>query len=96
MIVIAEMQTGGVFEAESKRKLSAQMIQHFAENDEDAGQIKAIYVVKKDDSTDELCSDVVAKIQDIIDEGVAEWREAARIEREGQKDIERDYWASRL
>lgn len=96
MILVADMQSGGCFEAASKRKLTEQMIQHFAENDEDAGQIKAIYVVKKDDSTDEICQKVVGKIQDIIDEGVAEWRQAARIEREGQKDIERDYWASRL
>lgn len=93
MIVIAEMQTGGVFEAECKRKLSAQMIRHFAENDEDAGQIKAIYVVKKDDSTDELCSDVVAKIQDIIDEGVVQWRKISDEEYRGRKEIERDFRA---
>jgi hypothetical protein len=96
MLLVAEMQSGGVFEAASKKKLTAQMIQHFGESDQDAGQIKALYVIKKDDRTDEFCRDVVAKIQDIVDEGVAEWRKTADEEYRGQKEIEQDYWAAVL
>lgn len=88
MILIAEMQNGKVFEAESKKKLTAAMIEHFAENDCDAGQIKALYVIKKDDSTDEFCKNAVKKIQNIIDKGVAEWRKTAEQEYHGQREIE--------
>ena len=88
MILVAEMENGGVFEAASKRKLMAQMIQHFAENDCDAGQIKAIYCIFKDDRTNEFCRDVVTKIQNILDQGVAEWRKTADEEYHAQKEIE--------
>jgi len=91
MIVIAEMQNGGVFEAASKKKITGQMIQHFAENNEDAGQIKAVYCVFKDDSTEEFCKEVVSKIQEIVDAGVAESRKIADQEYCGQKQIEADY-----
>ncbi len=96
MFYVVEMQHGGVFEPETKRKGVAEMIQHFAERDEEAGQIKAIYVVKKNDKTDEFCRDIVAKIQNMIDEGVAEWRKIADQEHEGQKQIERDFYAGVL
>ncbi len=96
MILVAEMQNGGVFEAISKRKLTNQMIQHFAENDCDAGQIKAIYCIFKNDRTDELCGENIAKIQDIVDEGVSEWRKIAAEEWRGQKEIEREFRAGLL
>jgi len=88
MILVAEMQSGGVFEAASKKKLTNQMIQHFAENSEDAGQIKAIYYVLKNDKTNEICSDAVSRIQEIIDDGVAKWRKTADEEYCGRKQIE--------
>jgi hypothetical protein len=88
MILIAEMKNGGVFEADSKKKLTDQMIRHFAENDCDAGQIKALYIIKKDDRTNEFCNDVVTKIQSIIDKGIAEWRKIADEEYRGQQEIE--------
>lgn len=96
MFYVVEMQQGGVFEPETKRKGVAQIIQHFAERDEEAGQIKAIYIVKKNDKTDEFCRDIVSKIQDMIDEGVVEWRKTADEEHRGQKEIESDYWAGVL
>jgi hypothetical protein len=96
MIVIAEMQNGGVFEAASKKKLTHQMIRHFAENNEDAGQIKAIFCVFKNDKTQEFCKKVVGKIQNIIDEGVAESQKIAEQERQGQREIESDFRAGLL
>lgn len=88
MILVAEMKSGGVFEAESKKKLTAQMIQHFAENDCNAGQIKAIYCVFKDDRTNEFCRDVINKAQNIVDNGVMEWRKTSDEEYSGKKQIE--------
>lgn len=88
MILVAEMKSGGVFEAASKKKLTTQMIRHFGENDCDAGQIKAIYCVFKNDRTTEFCRDVVEKMQAIIDEGVAEWQKIADEEYRGQREIE--------
>jgi hypothetical protein len=87
MIVIAEMQSGGVFEAASKKKLTEQMIQHFAERDKEAGQIKAIFGVFKDDTAEEFCKEVVQKIQEIVDAGVAESRKIAAQEYRGQQEI---------
>lgn len=94
MLWIVEMQSGGVFEAATKRKIVDSMIQHFAENDDSAAQIKAIFCVFKDDRTDELCQSAVSKMQDIIDEGVSEWRKSAEEEAEGQREIERDFYAN--
>lgn len=96
MIIVAQMQSGGCFEAENKRKLSQQMIQHFGENDEEAGQIKSLFYVLNDDRTDEICQRGIDILQEIIDEGVAEWRKIADEEYRGQKEIERDYWATVL
>jgi len=91
MILIAEMQNCGFFEAESKKKLTDQMIQHFGQNNQDAGQIKAIYCVFKDDRTKEFCKEVVGKVQNIVDNGVSEYRKIADQEYRGQKQIESDY-----
>ncbi len=96
MLFIAEMQTGGCFEATTKRKGVEQMIQHFAENDCSAGQIKSIFYLFEDGRCNEICGDVVGKIQDMVDEGVAEWRKIADEEWRGQKEIERDFYAGLL
>jgi predicted transcriptional regulator len=96
MIVIAEMQNGGVFEAASKKKLTEQMIQHFAERDKEAGQIKAIFGVFKDDSAEEFCKEAVQKIQEIVNAGVAESRKIADQEYRGQREIESDFRAGLL
>jgi hypothetical protein len=73
MILVAEMQSGGVFEALSKKRLTSNMIQHFGQRGEPAGTIKSISSIKNDGSTREFCDEVVQKIQDIVDEGVAQW-----------------------
>ena len=88
MILIAKMQNGGVFEAPSKKKLTQDMIQYFGENDCQADQIEGIYCIFKNDKINEFCKDVVNKIQNIIDEGITEWREIADQEYHGQKEIE--------
>lgn len=91
MILVAEMRKGGVFEAESKKKLTDKIIEYFAESDQEAGQIKAIYIIKKNDKTDEFCNEVVKKIQYIVDEGVSKWRKKVDEECFNQKEIRRDY-----
>lgn len=91
MIWIIEMQSGGVFEAETKRKAINQIVQFYGENDRQAGQIKAIYYTTKHDKTDELCCYAVSRIQSIIDEGVEEYRKNSQEACEAQKDIKSDY-----
>lgn len=91
MILIAEMETSSVFEAASKKKLTAAMIRYFAERDQEPAQIKAIFCVKKDGKTDEFCKMVVDRMQEIVDQGVKEWRKQADIEYRGRKEIESDY-----
>ena len=91
MILICEMQNGGVFEATSKKKLTAAMIRYYAERDQEPAQIKAIFCVKKDGKTDEFCKMVVDRMQKIVDQGVKEWRKQADIEYSGQKEIESNY-----
>ncbi len=90
MILIAEMQNGGVFEAPSKKRLTSQMIEHFGENNQNAEQIKAIYCIFKNDRVNEFCGEVVNKIQEIIDNGVAEWRKIINEEYCGRKEIENE------
>ncbi len=88
MILVAEMQSGGVFEAASKKKLTVAMIRYYAERDQEPAQIKAIFCVKKDGKTDEFCKMVVDRMQEIVDQGVKEWRKQSEIEYRGQKEIE--------
>lgn len=94
MIVVAEMRNGGTFEAQSRKKLIEKMINYFGENDRDAGQIKALYVVFKNNTVDELCKEAVRKTQDAIDEGTREWRKIAEQEYRGQMMIEQEYYAN--
>jgi len=96
MILVCEMQNGEVFEASSKKKLTESMINYFGENDEDAGQIKAVYCIFKNERADEICNNAVSKIQEIIDKGVSDWRKYANENWQGQKEIERDYYANLL
>jgi len=95
MILVAQMQSGGVFEAASKRKLTDAMIQHFAENNQDAGQIKGVFCVLKDDRIKEFCSEVVEKFQNIIDEGVQYCREQQQQWESEHEMLRSDYRASR-
>jgi len=89
------MKNGGDFEAESKKKLTEKIIEYFAENNEESTQIKAIYCIFKDDSTDEFCSDVVLRIQNIVDKGVVEAKNLLR-RVSCQKEIEREVSANFL
>lgn len=93
MIVIAEMENGGSFEADCKRKLIEKIIQYFCDRDEEAGRINNIYYVFKQDSRDDkkLCDYAVEKIQNIVDCSVEEWRRNVKFECENQKMIEMEY-----
>ncbi len=83
----------GVFEGKSKRKVLNSMIQHYGENDCDPDTVEAIFVVKKDDKTDELCKKAISFFQNLLDEGVYQWRKEAYDEYRGQQEIERDFYA---
>ena len=91
MIVISEMQNGGVFEAASKKKLTAAMIRFYAQRDQDPAQIKAVFCVKKDGKTDEFCKMVVDRMQEIVEDGVKDWRKQADQEYRCTREIESDY-----
>lgn len=94
MILICEMENGETFEANTNKKLIKSIVTYYGENDEDAGQIKAVYYILKDERTDELCQNAVNKIQEIVDKGISEFRKCANENWKGQKEIERDYYAS--
>jgi len=96
MIVVADMQQGGCFEASCKRKLIDQMAQHYAQNNCEAGQIKAIFVVTKDDKTNEICQNAVARVQTMVEEAVAEWQKVSWQQSQENQDLESDYWAGVL
>lgn len=96
MILVAEMESGGVFEASSKRKLTDQMTQHLCEVDCCSSQIRSIACVFEDGRTKEFCAEVVEKFQNIIDEGVAEWQKIADQEHRGRQELQSDYLAGVL
>ncbi len=73
MFLIAETKGGLVFEASNKRELTKKMIGFFAENSEEVGRISSIIIEKNDGSSRQICDEVVGKIQNIVDEGVAQW-----------------------
>jgi hypothetical protein len=47
MIYIVVLKKGGVFEAETKRKLTASMIEHYIERDCEPEQIQSIFCILK-------------------------------------------------
>jgi len=88
MLWVIEMQSGTVFEAETKRKLVNQIVSHYAQRDQEASQIKSLFYLFKDNRCNEICNNGVARLQDLIDQEVAEWRRIANEEYRGQQEIE--------
>lgn len=86
----------GCFEGDRLKKVVESMVQHYGENDEDPAQIKSITAYYENSKERQICQKVIAKIQDKIEDEVVDWRKEAQEAYEGQKDIERDYWDSRL
>jgi len=96
MILISEMQSGGVFEAATKRKLIDQMAKHYAENNCEAGQIKAIFVVTKNEKTNEICQSAVSRIQALVEEALANYLQIMSEQYQEQENLRNDYWAGVL
>ena len=95
MFFVAEMKCGGIFEAESKKKLTMQMIEYYAQNKETA-KIKTISCIFEDNHTIELPNNIVQKIQEIIEKGIAEYSELMDQERYSEKEIEHEFYANLL
>ena len=96
MILVAEMEKGGVFEAATKRKLVDQMAKHYAENNCEAGQIKAIFVVRKDDKTNEACKNAVSRVQELVEDAWGNYLLIMREQLEEQENLRNDYYAGVL
>jgi hypothetical protein len=94
MIYICLLKKGGVFEAETKRKLTASMIEHYIERDCEPEQIQSIFCILKNEKTKEFCQKVVAKIQEIVDCGVAEGRKISNEEYCERIEIQNDYYSN--
>lgn len=96
MILVAEMESGGVFEAATKRKLVDQMAKHYAENNCEAGQIKAIFVVRKDDKTNEICQNAVSRVQELVEDAWGNYLLIMREQLEERENLRSDYFAGAL
>lgn len=94
MLYIVVLKKGGVFEAETKRKLTASMIQHYVERDCEPEEIQSIFCILKNEKTKEFCQKVVAKIQEIVDCGVAEGRKNSDQEYCERIEIQNDYYSN--
>jgi len=94
MLYICLLKKGGVFEAETKRKLTASMIQHYIERDCEPEQIQSIFCILKNEKTKEFCQKVIAKIQEIVDEEVAEGRKISNQEYCERIEIQNDYYSN--
>lgn len=88
--------TRGCFEGSRLKKVIESMVQHYGENDQDPAQITSITAYYENSKERQICQKGIGKIQDKIEEDVADWRKESQQAYEGQKDIERDYWASSL
>ncbi len=96
MILVAEMESGGVFEAATKRKLVDQMAKHYAENNCEAGQIKAIFMIREGWTPDEATPEIVSRVQALVEEAVAEWQKVSWQQSQENQDLQSDYWAGVL
>jgi hypothetical protein len=70
------------------------MIEHYIERDCDPEQIQSIFCIFKNEKTKEFCKKVVAKIQEIVDEGVAEGRKISNQEYCERIEIQNDYYSN--
>lgn len=87
---IAQMKRG-VFEAESLEALKKQMIEHYAERNEDAGQIISLCGYDENGELLQQASEKeLSEIQKEIEKGVTEWREEAQSNYQDRKQIERE------
>lgn len=91
MIWVIQMQNGLVFEAATKRKAINAMIEHYAENNSSAGQIKSIFYVLENGKCNELCKNAVEVVQDLVDGGVKEWRKTISEDRREIEMLISDY-----
>jgi len=100
MILVAEMESGGVFEAATKRELVDQMAKHYAENNCEVGQIKAIFIsrggLQDFWTTDESTPEIVSRVQALVEEAVAEWQKVSCQQSEENKELQSDYYAGVL
>lgn len=88
MIWVFEMKNGGVFEAATRHDMIEKMVSHYVKNNLEAGQIKAVYRIRNNESVDELNADSICDIQETIDGLVKQGRKLLNEELEGQKQIE--------
>jgi len=96
MILIAEMESGGVFEAATKRELVDQMAKHYAENNCEAGQIKGIFCVFENGKTNEICQNAVSRVQELVEEALANYLQIMSEQFQEQENLRNDYWAGVL
>ena len=94
MLYICLLKKGGVFEAETKRQLTASMNQHYIERDCEPEQIQSIFCILKNEKTKEFCQKFFAKIQEIVDKGVAEGRKISNQEYCERIEIQNDYYSN--
>jgi hypothetical protein len=92
MLWIIETKNG-VFEANTKRKVINQMIEHFGDNGRDA-TIKAIYCQFRDGRTDKIYAKGRHKIQKIIDNGISEYREQMEENQGAKAMLNQDYYSN--
>jgi len=87
MLWTIEMQNSGVFEAETTRKVIQKIINYYSDS-ETLPRIKSIYVINKNDDVEQLCSDAVLRLQNILDEKISKNKKISDQEYLGQKEIE--------
>lgn len=88
--------TKGCFQGNRLKEVINDMIEYYGSNDEDPEQVTDAYAYGKDDRLFQICAKGISKIQERIEEEVAEWRRVADEEWRGQKDIESDYYRNLL
>lgn len=96
MIWVIEMENGGVFEAATKRELVDQMAKHYAENNCEAGQIKAIFMIREGWTPDEATPKMVSRVQALVEEALANYLQIMSEQFQEQENLRNDYWAGVL
>jgi hypothetical protein len=86
--------TGGCFTGSKLKKTINDMIEYYGLNEESPDQIDFFVGHDKKDRIKIIYKTGVSKAQQLLDEGVSEWKKRAEEESRHQEDLRSDYYAS--
>jgi hypothetical protein len=86
----------GFFDGNHLKKIIKEIVNHYADNNENACAIKSITVYYENSKQREICQRGINKVQNEIEKNLEEFKKTSQEELENQREIESNYWGAIL